>query len=168
VSVYPLSGVYPSGGATFKQIAEVTLSSAGTAIIFTGLDLKASKYLVILFKIKNATNSASNLYLYINNDITSTHYYSQSVVGSGSTASASQLNSSLIAGLPAGATVVGMIIISISPDNYPTAVCVSGYSGYAQVYGWKYTYATVSNVTQVDIRSVYNMDVGSHVIVFSL
>jgi hypothetical protein len=155
---------------TLRKIAEVTLTSPGTAITFTGLDLKAYKYFVILFNIKNtSTTSANSIYLYINNDTTSSHYYCQCLDVSGTTVSASYINTALITVIPAGTTqsLVGEVILSISPDNYPIAMCISG-TGVVRLYGWKYTYATVTNVTRIDIQSFYNMDAGSNVIIFGV
>ena len=78
-----------------EKVADIKVSSNTTQIDITGLDIqKGSEYLLISNRLWATANTGLNLA--INNDTTYTNYWSQSIRGDGSTASAIRSNAPIM------------------------------------------------------------------------
>ena len=85
-----LTNLPASGGAT-SLLAEYTVSTGGVkSIDFTGLDIKTHKSYRIEADIEPA--SAGSIWLYVNNNLVDTQYYSQRIWGDGATTVSGRFN----------------------------------------------------------------------------
>lgn len=93
---------------------EVT-GSAVTSIDFTGLDINTHKSYRVEADLLNATGSTTTISLFINNDTTSTNYYRQAGVFSGSSVSTSKSNTAVIGAILGSArcSIIGNILHQI-------------------------------------------------------
>lgn len=133
---------------------EVT-GSPVTSIDFSDLDINTDKSYRIEIDMVSVT-SGSVLYLYYNNDTTTTNYYSQYVEGNGSTPGALRSNNAGIASFGVGTSSKVIAYVSLVKG---VPICLSelmrdsGATLLVRTYGQSKTSGTLSNINQLTLTS---------------
>lgn len=159
------------GGVGMSLLASATVSgSAASILTVSGLSLAAYKSFFIVFSLKNATASASNLSLLFNGDTTAANYARQGMTVSSTSTAPSRGSDSIVDSLPASECAAGDIRITQDIDGraraYYTAVRDSAANITWRCAGIRW--ATVADVTSISISSaVANaLAVGSRIDVY--
>lgn len=141
-------GMTPLGSA-------VIAGSAASIITVSGLSLALYKSFFIIFSLKNATGSASNISLYYSGDTTAGNYSAQGLTVNNATLSGSRIATGIIDSLPASETTTGDIRISNDQDGRPRAFMTSNRDSAANLV-WRcagHRWATAADVTSISLSS---------------
>lgn len=99
-------------------VSEVEVELDTTTVSFTGLDLDAVRFYMLLTLIKTV-NGNSDFAIYFNNDTVATHYYTQGFYAGHTTRSSSRLNKSLWHYNQVNNASLCYGFIGRAPDGYP-------------------------------------------------
>lgn len=154
----PHSSVYAhkiDGGAGSLLASYTVAGSAVTSIDFTGLDITTHKSYRIEAELSNATADAAEISLFINNDTTTTDYYSQWASDIDTTQAAARVNKPEFAELPAssGVSSVGYVKKTGGYASYQGNNLQSTGSGVKSTRAAISKTATVTNITQLTFTS---------------
>lgn len=144
-------------------LAETTVSGAAvTSIQFTGLDLDTHKSYRIEFDWYNPTASISSLYLFMDNDTTTTNYWNANVSFDGATISSSRANNPGIAVAAAGKLLSWAMTLG-NPNNRPVVLSHGNRDqGSNIILEHRVVQVTVdhTNVTQLDFTATIASSIG--------
>ena len=152
-------------------VETITLTEAGTTFDFTGLDINTDGKYMILFEIQNNTASDALLYLYVNNDTTTTNYYSQYFRANNASLGSGRANNAQIAFYYASKEAFGEIKISLTPNNYVHAIMHQLDNRGSAISKFDIVLtkvATVANITQLTFVGTQVLAIGSKVSLYKI
>jgi len=140
-----------------QLVATTTIAgAAATSIDFSGLDIDTDGYYFFIAKIKEANVGTGFLYLYANNDTTTTNYNSDLMGADNASAELARANRAEIGYMTQNTEGFHFGLVNLSVNDVPEALTfgVTGASASAKIrqYGWKKT-ATTANITQLTFTS---------------
>jgi hypothetical protein len=104
-----------------EKVADITVTSNTTQVDITGLDIqKGSEYLLVSDMV-NGSTSSNLIQLFVNNNTTRTNYYTQIILGNGSSAVAGRSNYPEFAGYGSGERMLTYSHIKLSNIGAYTA-----------------------------------------------
>ena len=104
-----------------EKVADIVVSSNTTQVDITGLDIqKGSEYLLVSDMV-NGSTSSNLIQLFVNNNTTRTNYYTQIILGNGSSAVAGRSNYPEFAGYGSGERMLTYSHIKLSNIGAYTA-----------------------------------------------
>lgn len=146
-------------------LTEVLVTSAAvTSITFTGLNILTDKSYYYEIELFNPTGVTSSVSLYINNDLTSTNYSRQNLIGTGTAVTTSRSNECIIAsvqvmssGMAHGSIILDVVAPRARYDSLQTRYSASTLelvlAGIAKT-------TTDSNITRLDFISSVTGGIG--------
>lgn len=143
------------GGVGMTLLGSATLGSAASIITVSGLSLNAYKSFFVVFSLKNATASASNISLVFNGDTTAANYARQGMSVANTNASPSRGADSIVDSLPVSECSVGDIRIVADPDGRARAYFTSVRDSAANIT-WRCAgirWTTAADVTSISLSS---------------
>lgn len=153
----PIMGGILSG---IKKVTETTVTSATSSVSFTGLDLDASKFYMIIATFYNPTANPSFIKLQVNGDTTEGNYINRRIDGStNGGVSTSLLLDSSMAYCSATSSTSYWGILSRVAGKSPLLMGTCPDPGVASGElvaraGWHWGYIPTSNVTSMNFVSV--------------
>jgi len=152
----------------YELVADVTIGTATTQVDFSGLNFGKDDDLMLVSDVINQTASTASLRLFVNDNVTETNYYTQTLNADGTTVNGARVNDNIfnIANLSGGK---GIAITKIKLTN-------SGYyvyqSDFIRSYGssslilynrYCSSVFTISSITKISIISniINSIGVGS-------
>jgi hypothetical protein len=157
-----------AGGGNWILVEEKTVTAQVTYVDFLNLDINSHGAYLLL--VNGTLNGPDYFYMYINDDYTSTNYYTQRLYASGTTTSAARVNVPEIGYVMSnGVGTYGTVFIARDVGGYVRWISqLSTYSA-AQTIVWMDAGVSVNsftNVTKIRVKSDSYIKVGSKFLLF--
>jgi len=146
-----------------RLIKEIVVDVDKTEVEFTGLDIKAHKFYLLVAVIKNPTTSDSRMDIYVEGDEVATNYYAQLIYAGGTSISASRSNAPNLGWVVAGDRTLYVCHIELDPDGYFRFSSLAnrktgGSVDVEQRYGCKT--APITNLTTLKVKGTIANSIG--------
>ena len=102
----------------YQLLADITVSSATTQVDITGLNIGKDEEIVLVVDFVNASGSTSNLYGYVNDNVTDTNYYTQVLQATGTTVASVRNPQPAIMNNSASSRSLAIIKIKLTNNGY--------------------------------------------------
>jgi len=139
-----------------EKIAEVEVSSDTDYVEFTGLDGNSAWFYVLFASIKNPTSNNSEYYLFVNEDTTTTNYYTQSIYANGTTIATTNVNLPRLGHCTSGKSLIANVTISKDAADYFRAISLCNRESPTNLYphlNFIAKSATITNITSLRIQA---------------
>lgn len=152
-----------SGAGALTFVGRTTVAGAAASTITVGsLDLDTDGRYLVIYNVRNNTNTAANISLFYNADTTATNYNRQSLTADGATVSSGRVNNGQVGGMSGNAAStgsgdsIGELLILKNQSGRPMAMSHHGRSGVSHVLVqmWTHQWNTAgTNVTGITLSS---------------
>ena len=99
------------------RIASIKTDTDSTSVTISNINASRDDVLLLTFNTTNPADSKTIYHLYFNGDSTDTNYYTQYMLGNGSTLSSDRENASVVGAATASQTLACTVYIYVSPSG---------------------------------------------------
>ena len=148
---------FPAGGKGDMQLVQhVDVTSNTTSVSFTGLNINADGYYVLMGGGRNETGNVVIYKIYANNDTTDTNYYSQKFQAGGTDLFYNRQNLPLFSRVGIGEHASFFSLIYLDPEQHMrslTHTSTGTPSSMYLIYYYATSVSTFTNITRIDITA---------------
>ena len=154
----------PGWAGGWVPVSEVDVAANCDYVDFTSLDINTDKFYILFMTVTNPQASNSLAYFFVNGDYTTTNYYRQYILGSGTSVTGARTNDPGLGNVEAGTEATWPVFIFRDPQGYAraTSLCNKGDpAGITAFFVGIAKTATVENITSIRIAAQQSGGIGA-------